>query len=210
MVGWRTAGSLAVVARRAAATSTDLPVPHGGYTLPAAVPQPFLSYVGTIDDDLSIGTVATRAGVRVSALRFYEDRGLISSHRSDGGQRRYGRAVLRRVAFIQVAQRVGLTLEEIGRALATLPDDDGLSAADWKRLSERWRPILDERIRLLEALRDELDSCIGCGCLSLERCRLRNPGDWAGALGPGPRYLLGDDAQQPPRSLPDERATIAP
>ncbi len=144
------------------------------------------------EDDLSIGAVAARAGVAVSALRFYEDRGLISSHRSAGGQRRYGRAVLRRVAFIQAAQRVGLTLEEIGRALATLPADDGLSPSDWRRLSATWRPMLEERIRLLEGLRDELDSCIGCGCLSFDRCRLRNPGDLAAASGPGARYLLGD------------------
>ena len=144
----------------------------------------------TIDEELPIGVVATRAGVRVSALRFYEDRGLITSRRSEGGQRRYGRSVLRRVAFIQVAQRVGLTLEEIGRALATLPHDDALTPADWKQLSKAWRPMLDERIRLLQGLRDELDSCIGCGCLSLERCRLRNPGDEAAALGPGPRYLM--------------------
>jgi MerR family redox-sensitive transcriptional activator SoxR len=107
--------------------------------------------------------------------------------------------VLRRVAFIQVAQRVGLTLEEIGRALDTLPDDDGLTATHWKRLSAQWRPMLDGRIRLLEGLRDELDSCIGCGCLSLDRCKLRNPGDRAGDAGPGPRYLLGDDLQQAPR-----------
>ena len=154
--------------------------------------------------------VAARAGVRVSALRFYEDRGLITSHRSDGGQRRYGRSVLRRVAFIQVAQRVGLTLEEIGQALATLPDDDGLNAADWKRLSEQWRPMLDERIRLLEGLRDELDSCIGCGCLSLERCRLRNPGDRAAEQGPGPRYLIGGDPRAAPRLLPATGVTISP
>jgi MerR family redox-sensitive transcriptional activator SoxR len=145
----------------------------------------------SVDEELPIGVVAARAGVSVSALRFYEDRGLITSHRSEGGQRRYNRSVLRRVAFIQAAQRVGLTLEEIGRALATLPDD-GLTAADWKRLSKAWRPMLDARIRLLEGLRDDLDSCIGCGCLSLERCRLRNPGDRAAALGPGPRYLMGD------------------
>jgi MerR family redox-sensitive transcriptional activator SoxR len=145
----------------------------------------------TIDEELPIGAVAARAGVAVSALRFYEERGLITSHRSEGGQSRYGRAVLRRVAFIQVAQRVGLTLEEIGRALSSLPSDDGLTPADWKRLSESWRPMLDERIRLLEGLRDELDSCIGCGCLSLERCRLRNPGDRASTLGPGPRFLMG-------------------
>ena len=148
--------------------------------------------------------------MRVSALRFYEDRGLIRSHRSEGGQRRYGRSVLRRVAFIQVAQRVGLTLEEIRRALDTLPNDEGLTAEDWRRLSNEWRPMLEERIRLLQGLRDELDSCIGCGCLSLERCRLRNPGDRAGELGPGPRYLLGDDPQRPPRSLPAKKATITP
>jgi MerR family redox-sensitive transcriptional activator SoxR len=137
--------------------------------------------------------VAERAGVNVSALRFYEERGLIGSRRSDGGQRRYRRSVLRRVAFIQVAQRVGLTLEEIGEALATLPGDEGLTPEDWKRLSARWRPMLDQRIRLLEGLRDELDSCIGCGCLSLERCRLRNPGDRAAGLGAGPRYLLAGE-----------------
>jgi MerR family redox-sensitive transcriptional activator SoxR len=141
---------------------------------------------------LSIGTVAARSGVSVSALRFYEERGLLTSTRSAGGHRQYHRQVLRRVAFIQAAQRVGLSLDEIGRALATVPDD-GPSAADWRRLSATWRPVLDERIRLLEGLRDELDSCIGCGCLSLQRCRLRNPGDRAAALGPGPRYLLGDE-----------------
>ena len=146
------------------------------------------------EDDLPIGTVAARAGVNVSALRFYEDRGLIRSHRSAGSRRRYHRSVLRRLAFIQVAQRVGLTLEQIGEALAELPDEDeGLTAKDWRRLSAAWRPMLEERIRLLEGLRDDLDSCIGCGCLSLDRCRLRNPGDRAAGLGPGPRYLLGDE-----------------
>jgi MerR family transcriptional regulator, redox-sensitive transcriptional activator SoxR len=180
------------------------------YTWWTRVPQLKLRYNWAIDDFLAIGTVAARAGVRVSALRFYEDRGLITSQRSEGGQRRYRRSVLRRVAFIQVAQRVGLTLEEIGAALASLPDDDALSAEDWRRLSKEWRPMLDERIRLLEALRDELDSCIGCGCLSLERCRLRNPGDWAARLGAGPRYLLGDDAHDAPSQLPETRRTIAP
>lgn len=144
------------------------------------------------DEELSIGGVAARAGVNVSALRFYEERGLISAHRSEGGQRRYDRSVLRRLAFIQVAQRVGLTLEEIGEALATLPDHEALTPRHWKRLSAAWRPMLDERIRLLQGLRDDLDSCIGCGCLSLDRCRLRNPADRAARLGPGPRYLLGD------------------
>ena len=146
-----------------------------------------------VSDDLPIGTVAARAGVSVSALRFYEERGLIASTRSPGGRRQYPRHVLRRLAFIQAAQRVGLTLEEIGQALATLPGDEGPTARDWKRLSAAWRPMLDERIRLLQGLRDDLDGCIGCGCLSLDRCRLRNPGDAARSLGPGPRYLLGDE-----------------
>ncbi|MDP9402986.1 MAG: redox-sensitive transcriptional activator SoxR [Actinomycetota bacterium] len=144
------------------------------------------------EEELSIGAVAARSGMSVSALRFYEERGLITATRSRGGRRQYRRDVLRRLAFIQVAQRVGLSLEEIGRALATLPDDHGPSAGDWSRLSASWRPVLDERIRLLEGLRDQLDSCIGCGCLSLDRCRLRNAGDRAAALGGGPRYLLGD------------------
>ena len=130
--------------------------------------------------------------MNTSALRFYEDRGLITSSRSEGGRRQYHRNVLRRLAFIQAAQQIGLTLDDIGRALATLPADQGPGPQDWKRLSASWRPMLDERIRVLEGLRDQLDSCIGCGCLSLETCRLRNPGDRAGALGPGPRYLLGD------------------
>ncbi|QBI19717.1 redox-sensitive transcriptional activator SoxR [Egibacter rhizosphaerae] len=141
---------------------------------------------------LSIGTVAERAGITVSAVRFYESRGLISASRTSGGQRRFERIVLRRIAFIQAAQQVGLTLEEIGRALATLPDDRGPTQEDWARLSADWRALLDERIRLLQGLRDELDGCIGCGCLSLARCGLRNPGDAASRLGPGPRYLYGD------------------
>lgn len=146
-----------------------------------------------MDEDLTIGAVAARAGVAVSALRFYEDRGLITSTRSAGNQRRYHRSVLRRVAFVQAAQRVGLSLDDIGDALATLPPDEGPTAKDWKRLSANWRPLLDERIRLLEKLRDDLDGCIGCGCLSLDRCRLRNPYDRASGLGAGARYLLGDE-----------------
>ncbi|MEW6154349.1 MAG: redox-sensitive transcriptional activator SoxR [Actinomycetota bacterium] len=145
-----------------------------------------------MEEELAIGAVAERAGMAVSALRFYEDRGLIRSNRSAGGKRHYPRHVLRRLAFIQAAQRVGLSLDEIGRALATLPADHGPTAAEWNRLSASWRPLVDERIRLLEALRDDLDGCIGCGCLSLESCRLRNPGDAAASQGPGPRYLLGD------------------
>jgi MerR family redox-sensitive transcriptional activator SoxR len=145
-----------------------------------------------LDAGLAVGEVAQRSGVAVSAIRFYESKGLITSTRTDGGQRRFRRDVLRRLAFIQVAQRVGLSLEEIRQALATLPAKSGPSSREWRRLSSSWRPLLDERIRLLESLRDELDSCIGCGCLSLGRCRLRNPQDRAAALGQGPRYLLGD------------------
>ena len=146
-----------------------------------------------MDHELTIGAVAERAGLAVSAVRFYEDKGLITSVRSAGGQRRFRRDVLRRLAFIQAAQRVGLTLDDIGRALATLPADAGPTGQEWKQLSSSWRPLLDERIRLLEALRDQLDECIGCGCLSLERCRLRNPYDRAAKLGAGARYLMGDE-----------------
>lgn len=141
---------------------------------------------------LTIGEVADRAGVARSALRFYEDQGLIESSRSEGGQRRYHRDVLRRVAFIRAAQRVGLTLDEIRDALASLPEHRTPTARDWARLSRSWRPLLDARIAELQRLRDSLDECIGCGCLSLRACSLANPNDIAAAGGPGPRYLLGD------------------
>jgi len=143
---------------------------------------------------LSIGEVAERTGVSSSALRFYESRGLIASLRSDGGQRRYHRDVLRRVAFIRVAQHVGLSLEEIGQALSLLPDRRTPRASDWERISTTWRDRLDERIILLQALRGQLSSCIGCGCLSLKKCALYNPSDGAAQLGAGPRYLLGDSS----------------
>jgi len=143
---------------------------------------------------LSIGEVAERTGVSVSALRFYETEGMVAPTRSAGGQRRFPRDALRRIAFIRVAQRVGLTLDEIRTALATLPDQRTPTAADWARLSRAWKAHLDERIHLLEGLRDELSSCIGCGCLSLHACKLYNPDDRARALGQGPRYLLGDTA----------------
>lgn len=146
--------------------------------------------------ELSIGEVAERSGETHSALRFYEERGLISSTRTAGNQRRYQREVLRRLAFIRVAQRVGLSLDEIGEALSSLPDQRTPNARDWQRLSRRWRADLDERMRMLAGLRDELTSCIGCGCLSLKRCTLYNPGDGAARLGVGPRYLLGDSAAQ--------------
>lgn len=147
-----------------------------------------------MDDGLSIGEVAHRADVACSALRFYEDLGLISSTRTRGNQRRYERDVLRRLAFIRVAQRVGLNLEEIADAFSSLPDHRTPNVKDWEQFSRRWRAGLDERMRLLAALRDELTSCIGCGCLSLQRCKLYNPDDIAAGLGSGPRYLLGDSA----------------
>jgi MerR family redox-sensitive transcriptional activator SoxR len=146
------------------------------------------------EDMLSIGEVAERTGVTISALRFYEAEGLISSTRSTGGQRRFAREVLRRVAFVRIAQQVGLSLDEIGGALATLPDERTPTPADWARLSRAWRSALDDRIKLLELVRDDLTSCIGCGCLSLHTCRLYNPDDRARVLGQGPRYLLGDTA----------------
>jgi MerR family redox-sensitive transcriptional activator SoxR len=150
--------------------------------------------VSNLPEFLSIGEVAERTGVSVSALRFYEAEGMVAPTRSAGGQRRFARDALRRIAFIRVAQRVGLTLDEIRAALATLPDQRTPTAADWARLSRAWKAGLDERIRLLECLRDDLSSCIGCGCLSLQACRLYNPDDRAHALGQGPRYLLGDSS----------------
>jgi MerR family redox-sensitive transcriptional activator SoxR len=145
-----------------------------------------------VETELAIGEVSERSGLAVSAIRFYEDKGLISSTRTAGGQRRFRRDVLRRLAFIQAAQQVGLSLEEIGGALGVLPPDEAPTGSEWRRLSASWRPLLDERIALLSALRDQLDHCIGCGCLSLERCRLSNPGDRAARLGVGARYLQGD------------------
>ena len=146
------------------------------------------------DETLSIGEVAARSGMAPSALRFYEAEGLVEANRTDGGQRRFDRDVLRRLAFIRVAQRVGLTLDEVRSALATLPDGRTPTAKDWSVLSRTWRPRLDEQIAMLTALREQLSSCIGCGCLSLRACALYNPNDGAAALGTGPRYLLGDTA----------------
>jgi MerR family transcriptional regulator, redox-sensitive transcriptional activator SoxR len=146
-----------------------------------------------VEHALTIGAVADRTGVAPSALRYYEAEGLITSTRSDGNQRRYHRDVLRRVSFIRVAQRVGLTLEEIREALAALPESRTPTQDDWSRISQAWRPRLDEQIHLIERLRDRLDGCIGCGCLSLKVCRLLNPDDQAGEHGSGPRYLIGAD-----------------
>jgi MerR family redox-sensitive transcriptional activator SoxR len=141
---------------------------------------------------LTISEVSRRSGVAASALRFYEDRGLIASERSGSGHRRFRRPVLRRIAFIVFAQRVGLTLDEIGVELARLPGSHAPTRRDWSRLSRRWTGRIDERIAELERLKAGLTECIGCGCLSLDRCRLANPGDRASRLGPGPRYWIGD------------------
>ncbi|MFZ2016752.1 MAG: redox-sensitive transcriptional activator SoxR [Nocardioides sp.] len=141
--------------------------------------------------ELTIGDLSERSGVATSAIRYYESRGLVRSRRTTGNQRRYARAELRRLAFIRTAQRVGLSLEEVELALATLPSSRTPTKADWTRLSRSWRPRLDAQIRQLERLRDTLDSCIGCGCLSLKRCNLSNPGDEAADRGPGPVLLEG-------------------
>lgn len=143
-------------------------------------------------EELSIGEVARRAGVSVPTLRYYEALGLIGARRTGGNHRTFDRDVLRRLAFIRVAQRVGLTLHEIGAALDTLPHGRTPDLRDWNRLSTHWRTRLDEQIALLERLRDDLSACIGCGCLSLRNCSLYNPADVAAQLGDGPRYLLGD------------------
>jgi MerR family transcriptional regulator, redox-sensitive transcriptional activator SoxR len=144
------------------------------------------------EHDVTIGALSERTGVAPSALRYYEAEGLLHAQRSDGGQRRYTRDAIRRVSFIRVAQQVGLSLEEIRNALSSLPESRTPNQRDWERLSNSWRPRLDAQIVMLERLRDRLDGCIGCGCLTLKVCALYNPDDLAGARGAGPRYLLGD------------------
>ncbi|HET8683549.1 MAG TPA: redox-sensitive transcriptional activator SoxR [Micromonosporaceae bacterium] len=144
-------------------------------------------------DLLTIGELAQRSGVAASALRYYERLGLVRATRTTGNQRRYDRSELRRVAFIRVAAQVGVSLDEIAAALHSLPDSRTPTKADWERLSRAWKGRLDAQITLLERLRDQLTSCIGCGCLSLRRCQLYNPGDRMAAWGPGPRMLLGDE-----------------
>ena len=141
---------------------------------------------------MTIGDVARRSGVAASALRFYEERRQIASERIGSGHRRYRRAVLRRIAFIVYAQRVGLTLEEIGAELEKLPAHRAPTRRDWSRLSRKWTARIEERIAELERLKLGLTECIGCGCLSLDRCKLANPGDAAGRRGPGARYWIGD------------------
>lgn len=146
-------------------------------------------------DWLTIGELASRSGVATSALRFYETKGLIESERTDGNQRRYSRATLRRVALIRAGQEVGLSLAELAAALERLPHQKTPTKTDWERLSKGWKKRLDSQITELMALRDELTDCIGCGCLSLKSCAIFNPGDVASDLGTGPRYLLGDSRE---------------
>ncbi|HET8581615.1 MAG TPA: redox-sensitive transcriptional activator SoxR [Jatrophihabitans sp.] len=140
-------------------------------------------------DLLTVSDVARRSGFAPSALRFYEREGLVRATRTSGNQRRYERNVLRRLAFIRAARNVGLSLDEVAAALATLPDGRTPTRADWARLSRSWRHRLDDQIRALQRLRDGLDSCIGCGCLSLKTCAMQNPSDVAATRGPGAAYL---------------------
>lgn len=150
-----------------------------------------------VKQELTVGEVAKRSGIAVSAVHFYEAKGLIKSRRSQGNHRLYPREVLRRIAVIKVAQRTGLSLEEIRSALATLPGERAPTKADWTKLSEAWKAELEERIARLMRLRDQLDRCIGCGCLSISDCPLRNPADRLAAEGPGPRLLDPDPGPRP-------------
>jgi MerR family transcriptional regulator, redox-sensitive transcriptional activator SoxR len=149
------------------------------------------AFLNFVENVLTIGETARRSGVASSALRFYEEKGLIVSERAGSGHRRYPRSALRRIAFIVFAQRIGLTLEEIGAELAKLPRDHAPTRGDWERLSGAWSKRIDQRIAELERLKSGLTKCIGCGCLSIDRCKYANPADQAGRRGPGPRYWLG-------------------
>jgi MerR family transcriptional regulator, redox-sensitive transcriptional activator SoxR len=148
-------------------------------------------FVFVMEPVLTIGEIARRSGVASSALRFYEERGLIASERTGSRHRRFPRSTLRRIAFIVFAQRIGLTLDEIGAELGKLPADRAPTRRDWARLSGEWSKRIDQRIAELQRLKAGLTRCIGCGCLSIDRCRLANPSDRAGRGGPGPRYWLG-------------------
>ena len=143
-----------------------------------------------MDHMLTIGEVSERSGLAASAIRFYERRGLVHAERTTSGQRRFRRDVLRRIAFIRIAQRVGMTLEEIVAALAALPVDRAPGPGDWRRLTGGWQARIEQRIALLQALQGGLTTCIGCGCLSLRTCALANPDDVAATMGPGPQYLM--------------------
>ncbi|MAC81347.1 MAG: redox-sensitive transcriptional activator SoxR [Rhodobacteraceae bacterium] len=145
---------------------------------------------------LTIGDIAARTGLAPSAIRFYEDEGLVTPHRTAAGQRRYGRADLRRLSFVRIAQTLGFPLARIRSVLQTLPQGRTPTKSDWTRLSQEFREDLDARIAQLESLRDKLDGCIGCGCLSLDSCALYNPEDKAATRGAGPRYLIGDRSSE--------------
>lgn len=151
----------------------------------------------TRSDRLTVGELAARSGMATSALRYYEQLGLITSERTVGGQRRYHRAMLRRVAFVRAAQRVGLSLDEARVALTRLPEDRAPNATEWAPVARAWQHRIDERIAELQLLRRKLGGCIGCGCLSLQKCGLYNPGDSAAENGSGARYLLGDKPPVP-------------
>lgn len=150
-----------------------------------------------LNEHLTIGETALRLGITTSALRFYEDRNLIVSSRTAGGQRRYARDVLRRVSFIRAAQQVGLSLREIAEGLEALPPDRAPTKDEWEAFAEAWRPRLDEQIRTLEGIRDRLASCIGCGCQTLDSCQIFNPDDIAAQEGPGAHYLQGPPSGRP-------------
>ncbi|WP_369691162.1 redox-sensitive transcriptional activator SoxR [Piscinibacter sakaiensis] len=176
--------------------SSPLPTRHSAAAT-AGIAAPPAAGAGTAEPPvpagwLAIGALARRAGVAASAVRYYEREGLLQGRRSAGGHRQYPREALRRIAFVRAAQSVGLSLDAIRAALATLPGGRTPTREDWARLSASWRPLLDERIAALTRLRDRLDGCIGCGCLSLSQCALYNPGDRAGQRGPGARRLLDD------------------
>ncbi|WP_417481570.1 redox-sensitive transcriptional activator SoxR [Maricaulis sp.] len=146
-------------------------------------------------DLIPIGKLAARVGVSVSAVRFYEAKGLIHAGRNAGGQRRFARSDVRRLSFVLIAQQLGFSIQEIGERLAALPEGRTPTATDWAKISASFREALDQRINRLTALRDRLNGCIGCGCLSLDKCALYNPDDRAARLGAGPRYLMGDRPQ---------------
>lgn len=143
-----------------------------------------------IPEELAIGEAADRLGIATSVLRFYESKGLIASRRTSGGQRRYARDVLRRVSFVRAAQRVGLSLSEIHASLQTLPPERAPTVTEWEAFAQQWRPRLNEQIRTLEAIRDRLAGCIGCGCQTLDSCSVFNPDDIAAAQGPGARFFI--------------------
>lgn len=145
-----------------------------------------------MERELTIGALAKRTGLSVSAIRFYEERGLIRPGRNAGGQRRFARSDIRRLSFVMIAQQLGYTIAEIGARLAELPEGRAPNARDWERMARGFRAELDARIALMQDFRDRLDGCIGCGCLSLDRCKLYNPDDEASLKGAGPRYLMGD------------------